>query len=439
MTRAPLAALCLCLPPAVRADDLLPRYRLTPGRELTYRTEWAYKIGDGRDRSEWTVWVLRTNPDGSARLLFRCVELTTRVRGGQTENAPRTRLLYADLFPDGRVLPNPPTLRGGQATLFPRLPKNAAEGAAGWETRDGVVTATMKPVPGDGFRFATVFVAVTLDGLHLGSSRRTSTFDPARGLVVKAETESAHGYFKGPGTGTLELTGEKTLPPTELAELADDAGRFFAATATYEEAMSAAAKLTPARADEAATKAGDALRAVGGALERPDLKAALADRVKDHDGSARKAVEDAERRAQVVGKPAFEFDATDLDGKPVRLADLKGKVVVLDFWFRACGHCIKAMPQVNQLAGDFAGEPVAVLGINTDEDKADAEFVVKEMGLKYPTLRLGHEQAEKFRVRGFPTLVLIDNKGVVRDLHVGYSPTLREDVGKAVRGLLAEK
>jgi len=91
------------------------------------------------------------------------------------------------------------------------------------------------------------------------------------------------------------------------------------------------------------------------------------------------------------------------------------------------------------VTADFAGEPVAVVGMNTDRVKADAEFVIKEMGLKYRTLRIKHDLADKFGVTGFPTLVLIDKKGVVRDLHVGYSPTLRADVGKAVRGLLAEK
>jgi thiol-disulfide isomerase/thioredoxin len=91
-------------------------------------------------------------------------------------------------------------------------------------------------------------------------------------------------------------------------------------------------------------------------------------------------------------------------------------VVVLDFWYRGCGWCIKAMPQLNALAGQFEGRPVAVLGMNTDRDEADAKFVSDAMGLKYETLRaLGIP--EKYGVQGFPTLVVIDPERKVRDMH----------------------
>ena len=96
------------------------------------------------------------------------------------------------------------------------------------------------------------------------------------------------------------------------------------------------------------------------------------------------------------------------------------------------------MPQMNQLADDFKNDPVAILGLNTDRERKDAEFVIKTMQLKYPTLCIKHDSAGEFGVQGFPTLVLLDRKGVVRELHVGYSADLREQVGKAVRGLLAE-
>jgi hypothetical protein len=58
------------------------------------------------------------------------------------------------------------------------------------------------------------------------------------------------------------------------------------------------------------------------------------------------------------------------------------------------------------------------------------------MALKYPTLK-AEKQPEKFSVRGFPTLIIIDPKGRVHDVHVGYSPTLRKDVGKQIQELLA--
>jgi thiol-disulfide isomerase/thioredoxin len=119
----------------------------------------------------------------------------------------------------------------------------------------------------------------------------------------------------------------------------------------------------------------------------------------------------------------------------VKLADYRGKVVVMDFWYRGCGWCMYAMPQVKQLAEDFSGKPVVVLGMNTDREEKDARLVIDTMGLKYPTIH-AQEIPKKYGVQGFPTLIIIDAEGVVRDVHVGYSPTLRDDLAKKIKGLL---
>ena len=64
-----------------------------------------------------------------------------------------------------------------------------------------------------------------------------------------------------------------------------------------------------------------------------------------------------------------------------------------------------------------------VLGLNIDKDPADARFVVKKLTLSYPTLRaLGIPKL--YGVTGYPTLFLIDQKGIVRDVHIGYSPNI---------------
>ena len=140
----------------------------------------------------------------------------------------------------------------------------------------------------------------------------------------------------------------------------------------------------------------------------------------------------------MLGTASEDWTTTDLNGKSHSLQDYRGKVVILDFWYRGCGWCIRAMPQVKEVATRFEGEPVVVFGMNTDRKDEDATFVVEKMGLKYPNLK-ATGLPEKYKVNGFPTLLILDQEGVIRDIHVGYSPTLRDDVVQAVERLLIPK
>ncbi len=161
-------------------------------------------------------------------------------------------------------------------------------------------------------------------------------------------------------------------------------------------------------------------------------------KLEDHDRTAGSITDEADRRAQFLDKPAADWEAKDLDGKTHRLADYRGKVVILDFWYRGCGWCMHAMPQVNRLAETFRDRPVAVLGMTIDEDVKDGRVVVEAMGLRYPVIQ-AREVPEKFGVKSYPTLIVIDQQGKIRDIHYGYSPRLFEELSERIRGLLAEK
>ena len=74
----------------------------------------------------------------------------------------------------------------------------------------------------------------------------------------------------------------------------------------------------------------------------------------------------------LVGKPAPDFALDLLGGKKFRLAEAKGKVVVLDFWATWCGPCLQAMPQVEKVAGEFRDQGVQLVAVNLQETpKAD--------------------------------------------------------------------
>jgi thiol-disulfide isomerase/thioredoxin len=100
--------------------------------------------------------------------------------------------------------------------------------------------------------------------------------------------------------------------------------------------------------------------------------------VAEHPDPAVKAYFQRRRaRIELIGKPAPQIQGTDLDGKPVRLSDLKGKVVLVDFWATWCPPSVSAFPLLHQLAAEHKGKGLVVLGVNLDQ-LAGAETPSKE-------------------------------------------------------------
>lgn len=432
---------------ATAPPPALPRYALTPGQELTYRSVFSTKYWKGdrtglvSDRIDVTVWIIRANPDGSRRLVFRQRDATTRVRGGtKHEEPPSTQIVYADIFPDGRELPNQSlNFCYMPAVLFPPLPSNAAEAAAGWSRTEQDLQFACKLVPSASDFIFSATLQNSLAKIYLDSHTSRYTFDTNRGLIARSEDSwTRESSIKGSGGGTIELLGARAMEPDALKQLADDADRYFAALDAYTARLEAASRATPDDAARMLPLALAELKSAAAGLRQPDLKADAIQHIREHEARAGDALKNASDRAGRIGKPAPVFETTDIDGNQVRLADLRGKVVVLDFWYRGWGWCIRSMPQMNQVVADFAGRPVAMFGMNTDRDPADAGFVAGKMQLKYPTLKAEH-LAEKFGVEGFPTLIVIDRTGAVRDIRTGYSPNLRQELGAVIRELLAQK
>lgn len=88
----------------------------------------------------------------------------------------------------------------------------------------------------------------------------------------------------------------------------------------------------------------------------------------------------------VAGKKAEDF-ATDIGGKPGRLSDLHGKVVVLNFWASWCPSCIEETPALNQLQKYIESRNALVLGVSADDDARAYEQFLKNEGLIFPTYR----------------------------------------------------
>jgi peroxiredoxin len=146
-------------------------------------------------------------------------------------------------------------------------------------------------------------------------------------------------------------------------------------------------------------------------------------------------------RPPAKGEPAPDFTLAALDGQPVRLSDLKGTPVVLNFWATWCGPCRAEMPALQESYAEANGSFV-ILGINSEGTQAETARRLSrdfrdELGLTFPILldTPDTEVFNQYRLRGLPDTFFIDRDGVVRDVVVG--PLSREAMDEKLEALLA--
>ncbi len=120
----------------------------------------------------------------------------------------------------------------------------------------------------------------------------------------------------------------------------------------------------------------------------------------------------------MVGQPAKPFELKDVDGKTVSLSALKGKTVVLNFWFTACGGCIQEMPELNKLQQQYAGKNVAFLALALD-DAARVRTFLKTHDFRYSLLTEAKAVHADYNVTMCPISMVIDKTGIIRFVQVG--------------------
>lgn len=124
----------------------------------------------------------------------------------------------------------------------------------------------------------------------------------------------------------------------------------------------------------------------------------------------------AELQTLGIGKVMPELESKDLDDKPVKLSDLRGKVVVVDVWATWCGPCKAMIPHERELVARMAGKPFALISVSCDEKKETlTEFLETE---KMPWTHWWDGKSgpviKTLNLKYFPTIYVIDSKGVIR-------------------------
>lgn len=116
----------------------------------------------------------------------------------------------------------------------------------------------------------------------------------------------------------------------------------------------------------------------------------------------------------------------DFNGKQVNLADMKGKVLVINLWAAWCPPCRKEMPEFVALQKELGPKGVQFVGIGVDEEGALRAFA-QQVGVNYPTLLAGDQGDQMLATFGdvqgvLPFTVVVDRQGRIRTRHPGYFP-----------------
>lgn len=122
-------------------------------------------------------------------------------------------------------------------------------------------------------------------------------------------------------------------------------------------------------------------------------------------------------------------------GKAVSLSQLRGQVVVLDFWASWCPPCRAAIPALERIHREYGPRGVAVIGINVS-DNADPHEFMASMNATYTVLIDNGTTARDYKVKGIPTLVVIDREGNIRYRESGFGGRTETEMRAAIDGAL---
>ncbi len=124
--------------------------------------------------------------------------------------------------------------------------------------------------------------------------------------------------------------------------------------------------------------------------------------------------------ASVAGKTAEDIPIT-LNGQPAHLSNLRGKVVVLNFWATWCPPCVEEAPGLVQLNQRLASRNGVVLGVSVDEDEAAYNKFIQQYGINFPTYRdPSKKSAQDYGTVIYPETYIIDRKGKIARKIIGY-------------------
>jgi len=141
---------------------------------------------------------------------------------------------------------------------------------------------------------------------------------------------------------------------------------------------------------------------------------------------------------KLSGKAA-NFTLKSRYGKNIKLSELRGQVIMLNFWASWCGPCRKEMPILEKIHKKYKRLGFTLLGVNVEENSTDAKNYLKDVKVTFPILFDRTQKTSKlYDVSAMPTTILIDRNVNKLFLHKGYKAGYENDYKKQIKKLLRD-
>ncbi|HEX7379039.1 MAG TPA: TlpA disulfide reductase family protein [Pirellulales bacterium] len=463
---APALLVCLAAPAAELSAELPcstpPRYRLKPGQEWIYRVTASEEIGESgekqtgtpREESQWHVTVVHENDDGSWRLFIRTEQAFLNADGSVRRKSDSFD--YCDLRPDGSYSLNEQTAIFKMLfpyELFCRLPDTPAEADGEWSYQPPAYGIELKyrVEKTDGPEWE--ITAIQKDDYSDGGWQlvRRYEFDPALGMaktIVRESIELKSGKPKH--RRTVSLMDETQNDAAWTARFYEDGKRYLDANAKW---MALCYQGIRSRNVDDCRMARTTARAVLAAGRQQaemdyfkDLYDANLEAHDKEDNGHLDVVKTRERFFAAAPSFSTSWQTKALDGSTFRLADQRGKVVVLYFWSEGCEYCMLAAPQISKLAADYKARDVTVVGmfvgnVPTDDDGAAPRHAGTKAYRGFPHLE-AKQIYDSYQLQrygfGTPSTLVLDQQGKICEAWSGYSADLGQCLRTAVDRLRGE-
>lgn len=143
--------------------------------------------------------------------------------------------------------------------------------------------------------------------------------------------------------------------------------------------------------------------------------------------------------AEVLEGPAPDFTLKSRSGENVKLSELRGEVVMINFWASWCAPCRQEMPLLEDMYKKYNDLGFVLLGVNVEEDSSKAGELLREVPVSFPILFDNKNDVTKlYKVVAMPSTVMVDRDGKMRYLHRGYLPGYEAEYVKQIKELVRE-